>query len=197
MGPRFRSTAHSLFRIPTDCTARGLIGDRRRRCRRVSSNHLEPTTGSVRGHRCVFPATARDVARFARFGSNVGCLPRQQRAAWGISLMLQPTAGPQFSDAGCRASEFASAQTARRVCHGPGPALRHYTAESTPPIRRIITLLGHRLPKPGSHARDSRARSPGTGEAYCRALRFLSSRPCALSPHRPSALAGRRFLARD
>ena len=47
MGPRFRSTAHSLFRIPTDCTARGLIGDRRRRLIGECSPHKDDVGDDV------------------------------------------------------------------------------------------------------------------------------------------------------
>ena len=47
MGPYFRSTAHNLFRIPTDCTARGLIGDRRRRLIGECSPHKDDVGDDV------------------------------------------------------------------------------------------------------------------------------------------------------
>ena len=111
----------------------------------------------------------QETSRDSRALDRTWGVSRGNNAQRGVSRnVATSTPGLGSRTTGCRASEFTSAQTARRVCHGPGPALRHYTAESTPPIRRIITLLGHRHPKPGSHARDSRARSPGTGEPYCR-----------------------------
>ncbi len=166
-----------------------------RRGRRVWSNHWEPTTGSAHGDAgdCSPRTTSRDSRVWERtWGVSRGNNPQR-----GVSgQWCNPTAGPQFSDAGCRAC--GPAQTARRPI--PGPPLLHYSPESTQPIRGIISLLGHRHPTPGSRARASRARSPGTGVAYCRVLRFLSPRPCARSVNRTAphsrALAGRRFLAR-
>lgn len=160
--------------------------------RRVSSNHWEPTTGSTHGDAgdCS-PQTRRAIRAF---GSGRGASPEPTTRPVGY-LANVATQQPGHSSRTRAAGLGGPAQTARRPI--PGPALRHYTPESTPPIRGIISVLGHRHPRPGSHARASRARSPGTGVAYCRALRFLfRALARALSTQPERALASRRFLAR-